>query len=99
MISDNMLSTTSYIGEHTTVENYGLACGVAIRRRRAHRPEACLEQCTEARDVALHKMVEIASGTGANAVVGIRFESTRIDFDLTEVVCYGTAVTVHYLEP
>jgi uncharacterized protein YbjQ (UPF0145 family) len=33
-------------------------------------------------------------GSGANAVVGIRYDATEVMDGVTEVLCYGTAVTV-----
>jgi uncharacterized protein YbjQ (UPF0145 family) len=31
---------------------------------------------------------------GANAIVGMRFDSSEIGQNLTEIVAYGTAVTI-----
>jgi uncharacterized protein YbjQ (UPF0145 family) len=40
-------------------------------------------------------MVEHAQAMGANAVVGMRFDSSDVSDDgLVEVVAYGTAVTI-----
>lgn len=39
-------------------------------------------------------MVRHAETLGANAIVGIRYESTEIFQGVTEVLCYGTAVVV-----
>jgi uncharacterized protein YbjQ (UPF0145 family) len=35
-----------------------------------------------------------AESLGANAIIGIRYESTEILQGVTEVLCYGTAVVV-----
>ena len=35
-----------------------------------------------------------AGQVGANAVVGVRYDATEIGHGITEVLCYGTAVTV-----
>ncbi len=49
----------------------------------------------EARDHAIARMVEHAQGMGGNAVVGLRFDSAPVDEGgLTEIVAYGTAVTL-----
>jgi uncharacterized protein YbjQ (UPF0145 family) len=39
-------------------------------------------------------MVGNARLLGADAVVGVRFDSSEIGQQLTEIVAYGTAVTV-----
>lgn len=52
--------------------------------------------CEQARKQAYVLMIEHASGLGANAVVGVRYESSEIGAQqsATEVLCYGTAVVV-----
>jgi uncharacterized protein YbjQ (UPF0145 family) len=39
-------------------------------------------------------MLQHAATLGANAVVGVRYESTEVMEGITEVLCYGTAVVV-----
>ena len=39
-------------------------------------------------------MVENAQMLGANAIVGMRFDSSEMGNSLTEIVAYGTAVVV-----
>jgi uncharacterized protein YbjQ (UPF0145 family) len=48
----------------------------------------------EARQHALDRMVEHAMALGANAVVMARFDSSEIGKAMSEIVAYGTAVTV-----
>ncbi len=43
---------------------------------------------------AIDRMIENALLLGANAVVAMRFDSSEINQQLTEVVAYGTAVIV-----
>lgn len=43
---------------------------------------------------ALDRMIKNAQALGANAVVGMRFDSSEIGGNLAEVVAYGTAVQV-----
>ena len=47
----------------------------------------------EARTEAIAKMVNQAEALGANAVVGVRFESTEAAAGAAEILAYGTAVT------
>jgi uncharacterized protein YbjQ (UPF0145 family) len=43
---------------------------------------------------AIDRMIENALLLGANAIVAMRFDSSEINQQLTEVVAYGTAVIV-----
>ena len=48
----------------------------------------------DSRRHAIDRMGENARLLGADAVVGVRFDSSEIGQQLTEIVAYGTAVTV-----
>jgi uncharacterized protein YbjQ (UPF0145 family) len=48
----------------------------------------------DSRRHAIDRMVLNASMLGANAVIGMRFDSSEIGQSLTEIVAYGTAVVV-----
>ena len=50
--------------------------------------------CEQARDEAFQLMLSHAGQLGANAVIGVRYDATEIGPGITEVLCYGTAVTV-----
>ncbi|MBB3186816.1 YbjQ family protein [Microbacter margulisiae] len=50
--------------------------------------------CEKTRNEAFVMMLQHAEMLGANAVVGVRYESTEIMSGVTEVICYGTAVIV-----
>jgi len=55
--------------------------------------------CEQAREQAYRLMIEHAQGLGANAVLGVRYESSEVGSrpgSATEVLCYGTAVTLQY---
>ena len=39
-------------------------------------------------------MLTHAGQLGANAVIGVRYDATEIGHGITEVLCYGTAVSV-----
>jgi uncharacterized protein YbjQ (UPF0145 family) len=41
---------------------------------------------------ALARMGQAAEGLGANAVIGMRFDSAEVGHEMVEVVAYGTAV-------
>jgi len=48
----------------------------------------------DSRRHAIDRMVENARLVGANAIVAMRFDSSEISQQLTEIVAYGTAVVV-----
>jgi uncharacterized protein YbjQ (UPF0145 family) len=52
------------------------------------------ELCEKAREEAFDLMLQHAQQMGANAVVSVRYDATEVMQGVTEVLCYGTAVTV-----
>jgi uncharacterized protein YbjQ (UPF0145 family) len=52
------------------------------------------ELCENTRKDAFALMLQHASEVGANAVIGVRYDATEVMDGVTEVLCYGTAVTV-----
>ncbi len=48
----------------------------------------------ESREQALVRLIDDASDLGANAVVGVRFQTSLIQSGASEMLCYGTAVVV-----
>jgi uncharacterized protein YbjQ (UPF0145 family) len=54
------------------------------------------EMCEQARQQAYDLLLEHARALDANAVVGVRYESSEVGAtgSATEVLCYGTAVVI-----
>ena len=52
------------------------------------------ELCERTRAEAFDMMLRHAEQIGANAVIGVRYDATELMQGVTEVLCYGTAVTV-----
>lgn len=88
------------------VESKGLVTGVVVRGRNfvvdfIGHFQALLggnltiysSMCNAAREEALGAMLQRASDVGANAVIGVRFDTGSI-LNATEVLCYGTAVVI-----
>jgi uncharacterized protein YbjQ (UPF0145 family) len=48
----------------------------------------------DSRRHAVDRMIQNAQMLGANAVIGMRFDSSEIGQSLTEIVAYGTAVVI-----
>lgn len=58
---------------------------------------AYAEMCEQARQQAYERLLQHAKEVGANAVLGVRYESSEVGSrqgSATEVLCYGTAVVI-----
>jgi len=82
------------------VRSMGLAGGVAASFKALRRGE--ISQYTQlledSRRHAIDRMVENARLMGAEAVIAVRFDSSEIGQQFTEIVAYGTAVKVERIE-
>ena len=56
--------------------------------------EAYAEVCEAARQDAFRRMVRHADDKGADAIIGMRYDATEFAEGVTEVLAYGTAVTL-----
>lgn len=70
------------------VKGFGAALG-SLRQGEVSQYTELLE---DSRRHALDRMIENARLLGANAVVSMRFDSSEMGQQLTEIVAYGTAV-------
>ena len=52
------------------------------------------ELCEKTREEAYDLMIKHAEEKGADAIIGIRYDTTELMQGVTEVLCYGTAVEV-----
>ena len=78
------------------VRSMGLAKGfgaqfTALRQGEVPQYTQLLE---DSRRHAIDRMIDNARLLGANAIVAMRFDSSEISQQLTEIVAYGTAVVV-----
>ena len=100
-------TTTFDFQGHKIVEYKGLTRGIVVRAPTISqgivgglnkviggRIGAYREMCEQARGEALDSLLQHAEEIGANAVVGLRYESSDVDGSATEVLCYGTAVVI-----
>ena len=99
--------TTPFVAGHRVVEVRGLAVGLVVRSRgigpniaaafrsigggEIHEYTRLLE---ETRQHAVERLVQHATNLGANAIVSMRFDSSEMESTMSEIVAYGTAVTV-----
>jgi uncharacterized protein YbjQ (UPF0145 family) len=107
MILHNMTSTTFTIDGFNIVKNHGAVRGIQVRSRSVFGNIGAGIQtlfggnisllsnlCEKTREETFNLMIAHAAELGANAVVGIRYDATEIMQGVTEVLVYGTAVTV-----
>lgn len=80
------------------VRSMGFAKNVsaAVRTLRQGEVSQYTELLEDSRRHAIDRMVDNARLLGANAIIGMRFDSSEIGNSLTEVVAYGTAVVVEH---
>lgn len=81
------------------VRSMGLVGGVAAGFKALRRGEITqyTQLLEDSRRHAIDRMVENAGLMGAEAVVAVRFDSSEIGQQFTEIVAYGTAVKVRPL--
>jgi uncharacterized protein YbjQ (UPF0145 family) len=79
-----------------TVRSVGISKGItgAVRSLKAGEVEQYTNVVEKARQHALQRLVEHARAQGANAVIGVRFDSSDVGQQLSEIVAYGTAVVI-----
>jgi len=99
--------TTFEVQGYRVTQVHGLVRGNTIRARHLGRDIMALfrnvaggeiteytKMMAEAREQAIDRMIEEADGLGANAVVGVRFQTSMVQAGAAEMLCYGTAVTL-----
>jgi len=102
-----MITTALELPGHDIVGNVGIVRGIVVRSRSivgsvfaglqtiiGGNITIYTEMCEQARKDAFKIMVSQAQAHGANAVIGMRYDATEVMNGVTEVLCYGTAVTV-----
>jgi uncharacterized protein YbjQ (UPF0145 family) len=78
------------------VRSMGMAKGIGagFRSMVGGEVKQYTELLEDSRRHAMDRMVENAMLLGANAVIGVRFDSSEIGQTMTEIVAYGTAVVI-----
>ena len=107
-----LLSNTEYIPGHRVTRHLGLVQGSTVRAKHAGRDfmaglknivggelKAYTELLNESREEALQRMQQQARRMGANGVINIRFSTSNIAAGASELLAYGTAVTIEQVGP
>lgn len=106
-INPHLVTTAFELPGYRTVQNFGVVRGIVVRSRSivgsigaslqtlvGGNITLFTELCERAREDAFRLMLEHAAETGANAVIGARYDANEVASGVTEVLAYGTAVRV-----
>ena len=102
-----IVPTTNDLPGHRVVRHLGVVRGIVVRSRSIVGNFGAAIQalfggnitlytsmCERARGDAYDLMVGHAREIGANAILGMRYESNEVMAGITEVLAYGTAVVI-----
>lgn len=106
-VSHQMATTAFELPNFHVTQTLGVVRGIVVRSRNVFATIGATLQtivggnitlwtkmCEETRRDAFEIMIQHASEIGANAIVGVRYDTTEISTGVTEVLAYGTAVIV-----
>jgi uncharacterized protein YbjQ (UPF0145 family) len=101
----SMTTTTFSLDGYKIVKQLGVVRGITVRSRSIFGTlggamqtivggniTLFTELCEKTRSEAYMLMISHAEEIGANAVIGVRYDTTEVMGGVTEVLCYGTAV-------
>lgn len=102
-----IVTTTNEVAGYRVVRHLGVVRGLTVRSRSVignigasiqtlfgGNITLYTELAERAREEAFNLMVEHAASAGANAIIAMRYDANEIADGVTEVLAYGTAVTV-----
>ena len=102
-----IITTSEHIEDKKIVKTIGLVRGSTIRARHLGRDIMAglrgvvggeiteyTKMMGESREQAIQRMVEDAEKQGANAIVGVRFTTSMVMQNASEILAYGTGVVV-----
>lgn len=105
-----MVTTALELPGYRVVSSHGVVRGIVVRSRSIFGTIGAGLQtlvggnitlwsnlCEKTRTDAFDYMLQHAALLGANAVISTRYDSTEVSRGATEVLAYGTAVTVEKL--
>jgi len=103
----DMISTTFDLPGYKVVRNIGVTRGIVVRSRSVigtflaglqtifgGNITVYTNLCERTRMEAYMRMCQQAEKNGANAIIGMRYDTNEIMRGVSEVLCYGTAVIV-----
>jgi len=104
-----MVTTAFTLDGYRITKNLGLVRGIVVRSRSIFGTIGAglqtivggnitllSELCEKTREQSYELMCAHADQLGANAIIGVRYDATEVMQNVTEVLCYGTAVVVEH---
>ena len=108
MIAGMLISTTNELPGYTVDEVYGEVFGLTVRSRNIGSQlgaglksilggelKGMTKALVDSREQVIQRMVDEAEAKGANAILAMRFDTSEMGQNWTEICAYGTAVRVH----
>ena len=75
--------------------NLGSQIGAGLKSILGGELKGMTKALVESRQQVMERMVEEAEAKGANAIIAMRFDTSEMGGQWTEICAYGTAVKVH----
>ena len=111
-VNPHLVTTALELPGYRVVKNFGVVRGIVVRSRSivgsigaglqtliGGNITLYTELCEKAREDAFRLMLEHAAQHGANGLISVRYDANEIAPGVTEVLAYGTAVTVEAERP
>ncbi|MFC1900078.1 YbjQ family protein [Chloroflexota bacterium] len=102
-----IITTSEQIADKKIVKTIGLVKGSTIRARHAGRDIMAglrgivggeiteyTKMMAESREQAIQRMIEDAESQGANAIISMKFTTSMVMQNASEILAYGTGVVV-----
>ena len=107
MIAEMLIATTNDLPGYTVEEVFGEVFGLTVRSRNIGSQlgaglksilggelKGMTKALVDSRQQVTDRMVEEAEAKGANAILAMRFDTSEMGSNWTEICAYGTAVRV-----
>jgi uncharacterized protein YbjQ (UPF0145 family) len=75
--------------------NIGSQIGAGLKSILGGELKGMTKALMDSRQQVMERMIEEAEGKGANAIIAMRFDTSEMGGQWTEICAYGTAVRVH----
>ena len=107
MIADMLIATTNDLPGYTVEEVFGEVFGLTVRSRNIGSQlgaglksilggelKGMTKALVDSREQVIQRMVDEAEAKGGNAILAMRFDTSEMGGNWTEICAYGTAVRV-----
>jgi uncharacterized protein YbjQ (UPF0145 family) len=107
MIAEMLIATTNDLPGYTVEEVFGEVFGLTVRSRNIGSQlgaglksilggelKGMTKALVDSRQQVIERMVEEAEAKGANAILAMRFDTSEMGSNWTEICAYGTAARV-----